>query len=247
LSHERIQSEGWVELYVRRRLSPADNAAFEDHFFQCDQCFAEVEEMERFVSGVRDAGRRGLLDRESDSAPTPVRWLMPAFVFAMSAVVLLAGVLAYMALVRLPDSEMRLQAALAGSARSESQLAELSRRASANSANAGPQANLPVVILTANRSANDAPDRLTIDPQTKMALLWIDIPPQPAGAKFQITIASDGGPGETIHGLERNENGALAAGVPIDDLAAGAYVIRLYPEQAPARMIAEYRMIVSRK
>jgi hypothetical protein len=230
LSHERIQSEGWVELYVRRRLTPADNAAFEDHYFQCDQCFAEVEEMERFIAGMRDAGRRGLLDSE----PAPVRWLMPAFMFAMSAVVLLGGGLAYMGLVRLPASEMRLQAALAGSARSESQLA-------------GPQPNVPVVILTANRSANETPDRLTIDPQTRMALLWIDIPPQPAGAKFRITIAADGGSGKTIHGLERNENGALAAGVPIDDLAAGAYVVRLYPEQAPGRMIAEYRMIVSRK
>jgi hypothetical protein len=245
LSHERIQSEGWVELYVRRRLTSADNAAFEDHFFQCDQCFADVEEMERFVSGVRDAGRRGLLDSQPDSRTahglTPARWLMQAFVVAMTAVVLLGAGLAYMALVRLPNSETRLSAALAGSARSE---AELSRRASANT---GPQPNVPVVILTANRSATDAPDRLTIDPQARMALLWIDIPPQPAGARFRITIASDGGSVKTIHGLERNENGALAAGVPIDDLATGPYVVRLYPEQAPDRMIAEYRMIASRK
>ena len=237
MSHERIQSEGWVELYVRRRLAPADNAAFEDHFFQCDQCFAEVEEMERFVSGVREAGRRGLLDGE----PAQARWLMPAFAFAMSAVVLLGVGLAYMVLVRLPAGEMRLQAALAASARSQSQ-----------PANAGPQANIPVVILSADRAPGDAPDRLAIDPQgsdpqTRMALLWIDIPPQPAGAKFQVTIASSGGSAKTIRGLERNENGALAAGVPIDDLAPGTYVVRLYPEQPPARMIAEYRMIVSRK
>jgi len=236
LSHERIQSEGWVEQYVRRRLTPADNVAFEDHYFHCDQCFAEVEEMERFVSGMRDAGRRGLLDSEPDLAPTPRRWLMPAFVFASAVAVLLGVGLGYTALIRLPDSEALLSAALAGSA-----------RAPANPASAGAQVNLPVVILTANRSASDAPDRLTIDPQTRMALLWIDIPPQPAGAKFRITIASDGGAGKTIQGLERNENGALAAGVPTGDLPAGAYAVRLYAEQASDRMMAEYRMIVSRK
>jgi hypothetical protein len=240
LSHERIRSEGWVERYVRRRLTPADNTAFEDHYFHCDQCFAEVGEMERFVAGMRDAGRRGLLDSE----PARATWLTPALAFAMAAVVLLAAGLGYTVLVRLPDSEARLSAALAQSVRSEAQLAELSRRAAA----AGqPQANIPVVILTASRSASDAPDRLAIAPPAGMALLWIDIPPQPAGAKFRITIAPTGGSEKTIHGLERNENGALAAGVPSDDLAAGMYVVRVYPEQASGPMIAEYRMIVSRK
>jgi hypothetical protein len=240
LNHERIQPEGWVERYVRRRLTAEDNSAFEDHYFQCDRCFADVEEMERFISGIRDAGRRGLLDAET----TPARWLMPAFACALAAVVLLGAGLSYMTLVRLPENETRLQAALDRSVRSEAQLAELSRRAASS---AGAQPNIPVVILTANRWASDAPDRLTIDPQTKMAMVWIDIPPQPAGAKFRIAILSPGGAGKTIHGLERNENGALAAGLPIEDLAPGTYLVRLYAEKSPDRMMAEYRMAVTRR
>jgi anti-sigma factor RsiW len=244
LSHERIQREGWAEEYVRRRLAPEDSAAFEEHYFGCDRCFAEVQEMERFVAGMMDAGRRGLFNRELDPRPVSARWLLPAFLFAISALVLLAVGLGYMLLIRLPNSEARLQTALAETHHMEAQLAELNGRASSE---AVPQANVPVVILTADRSASEPPDRLTITKQTTEALLWIDIPPQPAGTQFQLTIRGAGSFSKTIGGLERNENGALAASIPVSDLADGTYIVRLYPAQAPGAMIAEYRMTVSRK
>ncbi|MGD0616345.1 MAG: zf-HC2 domain-containing protein [Bryobacteraceae bacterium] len=244
MSHEKIQREGWAEEYVRGRLAPEDSAAFEEHYFGCDRCFAEVQEMEIFVSGMKDAGRRGLLNPELDPSPVSAGWLMPAFLFAVSALLLLAVGLGYMLFIRLPNSEARLQTALAESHRTEAQLAELNARASSE---AVPQANVPVVILTADRSANEPADHLTIGKRTTEALLWIDIPPQPAGTQFQITITAADGSGKTIRGLERNENGALAASIPVNDLAAGTYVVRLYPAQAPGGMIAEYRMTVSRE
>jgi hypothetical protein len=244
LSHERIRREGWAEEYVRRRLAPEDSAAFEEHYFECDQCFADVQEMERFVSGMKDAGRRGLLGGEPDPRPVSTRWLMPAFVFTISALVLSVVGLGYMLLIRLPNNEARLQTALADSRRMETQLAKLNENASYG---AVPQANVPVVILTADRSANEPADRLIISKQTTEAFLWIDIPPQPAGTQFQITITAADGSGKTIRGLERNENGALAASIPVNDLAAGTYIVRLYPAQAPGGMISEYRMTVSRK
>ena len=236
-----IQSRGWVELYVRHRLAPADSAAFEEHYFECDRCFADVEEMERFIGGVREAGRRGLLTGISDSRPR-ASWLMPAFVFAVAALALLSAGLAYFALVRLPASEAQVREALEKSQQAETRLAQLEQRAALDAA---PQANVPVVILTAARGADET-NRLTLGKQIRSAVLWIDIPPQPAGAKFRLTL-TDGKTTRTIEDLERNENGALAATVPVSDLSPGQYVVRLYGEQSTAKLIGEYRITVSQK
>jgi anti-sigma factor RsiW len=104
-----------VEAYVRRRLAPEDCAAFEEHYFECSQCFDDVQVTEKLVQGVDYAVRSGLLDRvpatvkQEDRSqepgvrrkPAPMRlsgaktygvvfserkgWLLPAFAFAAAA------------------------------------------------------------------------------------------------------------------------------------------------------------------
>lgn len=236
-----VQAQGWVELYVRGRLSAADSAAFENHYFHCDQCFAEVQEMDRFVSGLQDAGERGLLGVEREGKSR--HWLVPALTLAAAVSVLLAAALVYTTLVRLPRVEAELGAARAKSSQSAAQLAELNRSIAVAAA---PEANVPVVVLSADRSASAPGERLSIHGQSGMVLLWIDIPPQPSGARFRIDMAANGAPVKAIRGLERNGNGALAAAVPAKDLPAGVYVVRLYSEQAPGVVVAEYRMRVAR-
>ncbi len=224
---------------MRRRLPAEDCAAFEEHYFQCDQCFEEVREMEKFVTGMRQAGRTGLLDPK----PQPGRWFMPAFAFAAAASVLLAAGLSFLVFVRLPEREASLQQALRDAAESRRHAAELELRAAADA----PEANVPVVILAASRTA-DSPNPLILGPQSRSAVLWIDVPPQPAGTQFELTIsAPDGHFTKSIQGLERNANGALAASLPVKELADGAYQVRLFGGKSPKNLIGEYRLTVGRR
>lgn len=237
-----------VEAYVRRKLAPEDCAAFEEHYFQCGKCFDEVELVGKFVAGVKHAARTGLLEPE----PSPERrsWWMPAFAFAAVSAVIFASVLAFVVLIRQPAQEAQLQQALSQARASQARIAELEQRAALD---AGPEANVPVLILTASRSA-DAPNRVQLGSESRRALLWIDVPASPPGTRFGLTISTlresgqaDGRFAKTIHDLERNSSGALAASLPAADLLAGAYNVRLFNEKSPGQTIAEYRLNVEHR
>lgn len=250
LEHEEIEERGMVEAYVRRKLAPEDSAAFEEHYFQCGKCFDEVQLVEKFVDGVKHAARTGLLDPELEPRPERRSWWMPALAFAAASAVALASVLAFIVLVRQPAREAQLQQALSQARASQARIAELDQRAALD---AGPEANVPVVILTASRSV-DAPNRVQLGSESRRALLWIDVPASPPGTRFGITLSTlresgqaDARFAKTIHDLERNSSGALAASLPAADLPAGAYNVRLFHEKSPAQPIAEYRLNVERR
>src|SRR5258708_7742417 len=98
-----------VEAYVRRELAPEDCAAFEEHYFQCGKCFDDVQLVETFIAGVKDAARTGALDAEPEPRPERRSWRMPAFAFAAASAVVLASALIFVVLVRQPAREARLQ------------------------------------------------------------------------------------------------------------------------------------------
>jgi len=237
-----------VEAYVRRELAPEDCAAFEEHYFQCGTCFDEVQLVEKFIAGVQHAARTGVLDPEREPGLDRRSWWMPAFAFAAASAVVLASALTFVVLVRQPAREARLQQelqeALSQARVSRARIAELDQRAALDS---GPEANVPVVILTASRSA-DSPNQVQLGSKSRRALLWIDIPVQPQGARFGLTISTpDGRSAKTIHDLERNSSGALAASLPAGDLPAGRYHVRLFSEKSPGQTIAEYRLNVEHR
>jgi hypothetical protein len=245
LKHEQIEERGMVEAYVRGKLGHEDCAAFEEHYFQCGKCFDDVQLVEKFVAGVEHAARTGLLDPEREPGPERRTWLMPAFALAAAAAVGLASALTLAVWIRQPAREahlrLELQQALSQARASQARIAELDQRAVLDT---GPEANVPVVILTASRSA-DSPNQVQLGAQSRRALLWIDVPAQPPGTRFGVTISTpDGRFAKSIHDLERNSNGALAASVPVADLPAGACHARLFNEKSPEQTIAEYRLNV---
>jgi hypothetical protein len=227
-----------VEAYVQRRLAEDDIAAFEQHYFSCDQCFADVQEMEKFIAGVRQAGRQGLLDGET----TTGRWALPAFAFASFAALIFAVGLSYQVFIRMPEREQALRKELSAAQNNASRAGQLEQLAALDKV---PAINLPVVILTAER-APDSRRQVKIDATTREAVFWIDVPPAPPGAKFNLTITAPGGRfSKTIQGLDRNQDGALAFSLPVSDLENGSYVVRLF--QPSGRMLSEYRVDVERK
>jgi len=61
MMHPQIEDQEIVERYVRNQLAEEERKAFEEHFFACDDCFEKLQATDRFVAGMRDAARRGLL------------------------------------------------------------------------------------------------------------------------------------------------------------------------------------------
>src|SRR5882724_10529508 len=59
--HKQIKDNDIIELYVLNKLSAEKRRAFQEHFFECDQCFEQAQIAARFAAGVREASRSGAL------------------------------------------------------------------------------------------------------------------------------------------------------------------------------------------
>ena len=81
MTHHEIAERELVESYSQGKLSDADSQAFEEHFFTCDECFAEVQAAGNFIAGVRQAAAAGRLTEAPRSRP--------AFAFAWAAAAVL--------------------------------------------------------------------------------------------------------------------------------------------------------------
>ena len=70
MTHGEIEEREIVEAYLQGKLSEDDRQTFEEHFFACEECFAELRTSGNFIAGVRHAAEAGLLPeaRPKDSA-----------------------------------------------------------------------------------------------------------------------------------------------------------------------------------
>ena len=76
MTHQEIQDNDVIEQYVRHKLSPVARRAFQEHFFECDECFQQTNVAARFIAGVRDASRIGVLSADRTARPVVgSRWL----------------------------------------------------------------------------------------------------------------------------------------------------------------------------
>lgn len=114
MTHREIENQDIIERYVRGKLGAEERSAFQEHFFTCDECFANVQTTERFIAGVKHAAEREQLEAESVPRRTPAvsdlpfRWLKPAFVLISAASLALAAVVGWLLLVHLPQSRQEL-------------------------------------------------------------------------------------------------------------------------------------------
>jgi hypothetical protein len=243
MMHPRIEDEEIIERYVRNQLPDEDRKAFEEHFFGCDDCFEKLQATERFVAGVRDAARRGVLTGEVESGTEGWSWggwLVPAFGVSACAALLLAAFSGWLYFAQMPkmrqqlsQSEADLRAQRQARAVLEEQLAK------------GIQAegNVPLVMLQATRDVQAPPNEVVVLPGAKHLVLWVEVP---AGRtnRYRLQVdAADNHPIETLDNLQRNTYGALAVSVPVEALQQGDYRIRLSAQEpSPASLLGEYRL-----
>jgi hypothetical protein len=105
MTHQHIQDSEVIERYVRHQLTPTERLAFQEHYFNCDECFEQTQLTARFIAGVRAASSSGLLaaehnkpaDRSSSLPalfyPNWIRnWAVPALAVSFLVVAMLLGI-----------------------------------------------------------------------------------------------------------------------------------------------------------
>ncbi len=234
-AHKQISEERTIERYVRRELGDEERRGFEEHLLECPECFEEVQLMERFVAGLRDSARTGiLLERTPDRGS---RWLTPALAAGLAAALVL-GALWIGSLRRSLNESVHARNVLVR------QLAE----AKVAPADAGeiPAGNLPIAVLQANRAAGGE-SVLAVPPGSREVALWMDVEPGGRYRSFAVVLLAEGGRVvETVAGLTRNSQDAVAVILPAAKLRSGRYTVRLSSE-APARLLAQYALRIAVK
>lgn len=238
--HSRIEDEEIVERYARNQLSPEERLEFEEHFFACDECFARLQDTERFIAGIRDAAEHGALRGDLLGAEArPGGWLIPAFVAAVALTLVLAAVTAWLSFAEIPGLRRQIAQTSAG-VRAQSE-ANASLAAEAGKVNAA-EANVPLVMLQSTREISGAAMETKVPASAQQVILWFELPAGKS-AEYRVTIAGEkGNTVETIDHLARNSYGALAASIPSQTLPPGEYVIRVNLQTSPSTLVGEYRL-----
>ncbi|MFL6209989.1 MAG: zf-HC2 domain-containing protein [Pyrinomonadaceae bacterium] len=94
MTHQEIIDRDVVERYALDKLPPDERRAFQEHFFECDECFQQAQAESRFIAGVRQAAATGALpasDVRRAASFWGAGWLRPVMVFSVTAVVAFAA------------------------------------------------------------------------------------------------------------------------------------------------------------
>src|SRR5437588_743880 len=105
-----------VERYVLGELTAKERDTFEEHYFECTDCAAEVKAAAAFIDNVRESMRSGswpaaVVGRQSEARKGWLGWLQPAYPLAVIAGLVL--VIGYQALITIPRMKHDLRPAVA--------------------------------------------------------------------------------------------------------------------------------------
>ena len=95
-----------VERYVLGELNASEREAFEEHYFECVDCAAEVKATAAFIDNMRESMRLAEPARQIQQYEFPrgwLGWLQPTYALALIAGLVL--ILGYQSLVRIPRLE----------------------------------------------------------------------------------------------------------------------------------------------
>lgn len=243
MMHSRIEQEEIVERYARKQLTPGEQQAFEEHFFVCEECFQKLQEMERFLAGMHDAGERGMLNERAQVAVAArSRWFLPTLA-AASIAALFAAASGWMYLHEIPRlrGELALKTEQLNIEKQEQ--AELARKPAVVET---AEANVPLVMLQTSR-AEDRPATVALPKEARHLVLWIEIGPS-RYREFQLQVFSQQGQVvSSLQHLKPGPYGALAASLPTEQLPSGECRIKLTAQDSATTALAgEYLLRIIR-
>ena len=251
MTHADIEEREVIEAYLRGKLSDDDRQMFEEHFFACEECFAELRSAGSFIAGVRQAAEAGLLAEAPRKDTVLGRWWQPAFGSGWAAASLMLIATVWLAVVEVPQErrELARQRVVIEAERGrrhdlETQLALEKQQAMLRLS--ATEGNVPLAMLEASR-AGEA-NEVTMPPDASRLVVWIELDPGVRFATYNLQIRNQTNTTiEVVDGLTKNVHGALAASVSGMRLPAGTYTLLLHgagPGQDT--LVAEYRLIVRR-
>jgi hypothetical protein len=233
VTHAEALARDAADAYVRAQLNPADREAFEEHYFSCDECFAEVQAADALRRAVRASARTGVPPATASSR-TSALWALP-----LAASVLLAAGLGWVLFVERPSLRSRI-------ATLSAERDALSAPQPAPPPEAAPpiaraEANVPLVLLEAERgSASTA--RLAVPASATLIVVAIAAP---AGAT-RLEVNDEANRSIVgVDGLARNASGIYVVTLPVGQMPAGRYRLRL-TDGATRQLIGEYILELSR-
>ena len=248
MMHKDIEEQEIIERYVRNQLAAEERRAFEEHYFGCEECFERLQDTERFIAGVRDAGSRGLLEGSLSADAPAVRrwsaWMIPALAASSCAAVALAVAVAWTFFFQIPRLRRQLDQTSADLTTQREAIVALQKQVVSA---AQAETNVPLVMLEATRDAQAPPNDLVLSPDAKHLTLWIELPSS-TSRTFRLEIAAaDSSHVQTLDDLKRNAYGALVVSLPAELLQSGIYAVRLSrQEPSPVTLVAEYRLRIRR-
>ena len=243
MMHSQIDEQEIIERYVRNQLTAEERRDFEEHFFGCEECFEKLRTTERFIAGMRDAGSRGLLDgRSADSVVvrTWASWMFPALAASSCVAVALAIVAGWTLLFQMPRLRQQLGQASADLSAQRQAIAALQTQLASGT---GVESNVPLVMLQATRDVEEPPNEAVLPAGAGRLVLWVEMPASKF-RRFRLEVETeDHHRVMSLDHLERNSYGALAVGLPAEQLKAGEFRIMLTGEEPPpASLLAEYKL-----
>lgn len=199
MNHREAVERQAADRYLLNDLSPAERSAFEEHYFECPECAAEVEAGAAFAANARavlaEAGYY------SGRRAGRIGWLRPAYVMAAAAV--LVVIVGYQELLRIPRLRRELQRLTEPRAYAAHFLRPVER---------GDEQ-----VIAVPKEAQFVGLSLDIPPDAECAAYVCDIRAEaPEGGGFSIAAPAPGSPGAPINIL-----------IPVSHLQSGVYTLVL--------------------
>lgn len=129
MTHQDIELNEVIERYVLNKLSPDERRAFQEHFFECDECFEQAKVSARFIAGVRGESTSGVFApnrTQYKSGSSFWQVLRPAFALSVATSLMLAIALAWLWFSQVPG--LREEIARQRQAREELELGSRTSR-----------------------------------------------------------------------------------------------------------------------
>lgn len=239
VSHDQVQRDDIVERYARGTLDADTRLAFEEHYFTCDVCFADVLRMEEIVAGVRAIAERGALGTAPEggaagpTSPASV-WRRPVVFLPMAAALIAAVGAGWMAVheARQLDKERAHAASIAGDQRAAAAALDAERQQRTGLEQqiarlAAPEADVPLAVLQNNRGPEGV-TRLSLPAGATRFVLWAAVGQDAAVDAYRLTVIAPGGRSiASVDGLHRTDTGAIVASVPAAGVPRGRLLVRI--------------------
>lgn len=253
MTHQEIEKQEIIERYVRHQLAADERCAFQEHYFTCAECFEQVQTMARFVAGVRQAARQGVLSE----AVAPAWWQMifhPAFGLAAAAALVLVVGWFWFRQSYAPGQQLAYEAMPSPSpAVSETPLPaptiKLQDQRDLLTQNRPPiePSDKPItVLLETQRETNANSNQLTLTPNARRVILRVEVEPGGRFASYQAQVFDAARhPVTTVSGAKARANGSLAINLAADTFKPGKYLVKLFGQQGNTReLVGEYSLTV---